>query len=193
VTRVWGTTAERTRALVAIFDEVRDLPYAIDAAHDASTLERAGAGDCLSKSALLATRLADVGVRTRLVRWRYLLPAVVPEALALPSRLDVHRAVQVHLDGRWLLVDATLDPALAAGGLVVSDWDGAGATRPGYPMRGPLLVEDDDRVAIEVAQADVRRWLRSCDPERLDAWRTAYISWLRACRLASTSHPALPE
>ena len=97
---------------VAVFRAVRDLPYAIDAAHSAHELEELGAGDCLAKSELLGRRLADLGYPVRLVRWRYELPRVVPEADALPGRIDVHRAAQVLVDGYWVLVDATHDHAL---------------------------------------------------------------------------------
>jgi transglutaminase-like putative cysteine protease len=89
---------------IRAFYEVRDMRYAIDQAHDADTLVAAGAGDCLAKADLLARRLGAAGLPTRLVRWRYELPAVVPEIDRLPSRLDLHRAVEVMVKGRWLLV-----------------------------------------------------------------------------------------
>jgi transglutaminase-like putative cysteine protease len=172
--------------LVSSFEEIRDLPYAIDAAHDAAALERLGAGDCLAKSERLAARFEAAGAPARLVRWRYELPAVVPEALELPSRLDVHRAVQVRLGDEWVLVDATHDPALAAGGLTVATWDGAGPTAPAYPMIGPLLVEAEDRAELDAALAEVRAWLDACDPALLAAWRTAYARWLRSLRPRSS-------
>jgi len=98
------------RSSADAFREVRDLPYAIDGAHDADALAQIGAGDCLAKSELLGRRLLGLGRTVRFVRWLYMLPAVVPQVDFLPERLDVHRALEVHHRGRWLLVDPTHAP-----------------------------------------------------------------------------------
>lgn len=46
---------------VTSFYAVREMPYAIDKAHDRDSLERLGAGDCLAKAELLAEKLAVAG------------------------------------------------------------------------------------------------------------------------------------
>lgn len=55
----------------------------------------------------------------------------------------------MHVGDQWQIVDPTHDPALAALGLVVGDWDGRGATAPAYPPVGPIWVvgESDDDAA----------------------------------------------
>jgi hypothetical protein len=165
-------------AAIQAFYEVREMRYAIDEAHDADSLNTAGAGDCLAKAELLARKLGAAGLSTRLVRWRYELPAVVPEIERLPSRLDLHKAVEVMLESRWLLVDATHDSPLGAGGLTVAEWSGTTETAPAYPVLGRRLVEGEDNDEIRAAQAEISTWVNSCAPEVLNSWRSAYLKWL---------------
>lgn len=137
----------------AVFAAVRDLPYATDAAADAATLVRAGRGNCAAKADLLARGLRLLGDDARMVRWRSRLPAWPPEVALLPSRDDLHTAVEVAVAGRWVLVDATHDPPLARGGLVVGDWDGWHPTPPAYEPDGPIWREGTDDAAIAAALA----------------------------------------
>ena len=102
---------------MALFEAIRDLPYATDGAHDDAGPARRGRGDCL----------ALLGCATRRVRWRCHLPDQPPAAALLPSREDIHSAAEVWIGGRWVLIDATHDPPLVRGGLTVADWDGRGA------------------------------------------------------------------
>ena len=164
------------------FQRVRNMWYAIDSAHTADDLLLAGSGDCLAKSELLARWLNGLGLETRFVRWRYLLPDVVAEVHQLPSRIDVHRTVEVRLRDRWLLVDATHDPALARGGLAVADWDGSSETPIAYPQLGPRFVEGIDDAEMAQALVEITRWTEACDPEVLARWRSAYVRWIHQAR-----------
>lgn len=168
-------------APVASFYAVRDLPYAINAAHDAAALVELGRGDCLAKAELLAQLLGLHGLECRLVRLPYLLPDVVPEVRLLPSRLDLHRAVQVLLEGCWRLVDATHDVCLGPE-LAVADWDGINATLPAYePLAKPMVEGQDDTLIAEVV-AEIDAWVSTCPAGTLNTWRSAYIRWLDARR-----------
>jgi transglutaminase-like putative cysteine protease len=171
-----GTAGGRPKdpcRLVEAFEAVRDLPYALDGAHDADELIALGRGDCLAKSDLLARKLTELGLEARLVRFRYLLPSVVPEVEALPERTDLHRAVQVGIGGNWILVDATHDPPLGRGGLTVGHWDGSAPTEPAYPPAGPLLVEGLDDEAIRLELEQISRWVRETDPAVVGRWHAA--------------------
>lgn len=165
--------------LVACFYAVRDLPYALDGANDAAGLLRQGRGDCLAKSELMKLIAESLGVPARFVRWRYLIPAVVPEVTELPDRLDVHRAVQVRPGPKWLLADVTHQSGLRGRGLIVADWDGQHDTVPCYPVVGPMMIDDNDPAAVAQACAEVARWTARCPPAVLQRWRSAYIAWLR--------------
>ncbi|MFD7924006.1 transglutaminase domain-containing protein [Streptomyces sp. NPDC059740] len=131
---VEGHIAARLR----LFEAVRAVPYGTDGAHDAESLMGIGRGDCLAKSAYLTAGFRRLGFPARRVRWLYLLPDQPPEVRLLPSREDVHSATEVLIGGRWVLVDATHDPALAPAGLTVAAWDGVGDTVPAYPPLGPV-------------------------------------------------------
>lgn len=164
--------------MVACYYAVRDLPYALDGAPDAAELLTQGRGDCLAKSELLRLAARVLAIPARYVCWPYLLPGVVPEVAELPSRLDVHRAVQLRVGAAWVLADATHHPALRDTPLTVSEWDGRHDTKPGYPPAGPVIVEDETPDAARQAREKVRHWTASCPPQVLARWRSAYIAWL---------------
>lgn len=139
----------------AVFTAVRDLPYATNAAADAATLVCLGRGNCLAKADLPTRGLWLLGCDARRVRWRYQLPIQPPEVGLLPSRDDIHTAVEVDIEGHWVLVDATHDPPLARGGFAISNWDGEHPTPPTYEPHGPIWREGVDEAAIAAALATI--------------------------------------
>ncbi len=179
-----GTVGAAARR--AVFAAVRDLPYATDAAADAVTLVRVGRGNCAAKAALLARGLRLLGADARLVRWRYRLPAWPPEVGLLPSRDDLHTAVEVAVAGSWIVVDATHDPPLARGGLVVGDWDGWHQTAPAYAPDGPIWREGPDDTAIADALAALAAQYHGRDAALTTAYRDAFDAWLGQLRAPSS-------
>ncbi|MFH8987126.1 HAD-IA family hydrolase [Streptomyces sp. NPDC017940] len=117
------------------FELTRDVPCATDGAHRADDLLDKGRGNCAAKAELLCAAFGELGYPARRVRWLYQLPGTPPEVALLPTPYDVHTAVEARVDGKWLLVDATHDPALAALGLTVAEWD----TRTSICARPPRL------------------------------------------------------
>lgn len=170
----------------ALFTAVRDLPYATNAAADAAALVRLGRGNCLAKANLLAQGLRLLACDARRVRWRYHLPAQPPEVALLPSRDDIHTAVEVNVGGRWLLVDATHDPPLARGGLVVGDWDGERPTALAYEPRGPVWREGADGAAIAAALAAIavqyQGWAAAPTAAAGQTYLNAFNAWLEQLR-----------
>src|SRR5690606_9977854 len=126
-------------SLVTLFEGVRNLPYDTAAAYDAEGLRAQGRGNCVAKAALLAEELGALEVPCRTVSWEYELPLLVDVQQRLGFRTDIHTAVQAHVGGRWVLVDATHDPPLDALGLPVGRWDGRSATEPAYQPIGPRV------------------------------------------------------
>jgi Transglutaminase-like superfamily len=173
------TRRREVAPIVACFYAVRDLPYALDGAHDGAGLLLKGRGDCLAKSELMRLAARVLQIPARYAWWLYLLPDVVPEVAELPSRLDVHRAVQLRVGGSWVLADATHHPGFRHTGLRVCGWDGRHDTQPAYPPAGPVLVEDVAHDAVRQAREQVRLWTESCPGEVLARWRSAYVAWLR--------------
>jgi len=175
-TATQGTSGAAARR--AVFAAVRDLPYATNAAAAAVTLVCLGRGNCAAKAELLARGLRLLGADARLVRWRYRLPAWPPEVGLLPSRDDLHTAVEVAVAGRRVLVDATHDPPLARGGLVVGDWDGWHPTAPAYAPDGPIWREGADDAAIAAALAALAAQYHGRAAAPTGAYRDAFNAWL---------------
>lgn len=142
--------------LVASYNRVRGLPYDTVAAYDADSLRAQGRGNCAAKADLLAQELHDLGVPCRLVSWEYALPALVEVQRDLAFDSDVHTAVQARVGNRWLLVDATHDPALAKLGLTVGHWDAKSATQPAYAASGPVIVLDRHGQSPHLDQVNAR-------------------------------------
>ena len=173
--------SDEVRDRIAVFEAVRDLPYATDQAHTAQDLLELGRGDCLAKTALLSAALTSLGYGSRTVRWLYELPDQPREVRDLPSRWDLHSAVEVHIQ-RWLLVDATHDSPLGRSGLIVASWDGHTSTLPAYPPRGPIWRVGIDDAEIESATADLTRLGTGRD---VTGYREAFNRWLRRSRRLS--------
>ncbi|MFI1890478.1 transglutaminase domain-containing protein [Streptomyces jumonjinensis] len=164
-----------TPARLTLFTMIRAVPYATDGAHTAEALFTTGRGDCLAKSAALVRGLRDLGYRARPVRWLYHLPDRPAEVALLRSREDVHTAAEAELSGRWVLVDATHDPALGAAGLTVAEWDGISDTAPAYPPAGPLWRPGDGPEPVP------NRGSVGPDPAGA-VYRAAFNRWLREAR-----------
>lgn len=171
----------------ALFAAVRDPPYATNAAADAAALVRLGRGNCLAKADLLTRGLRLLGDDVRRVRWRYQLPEQPPEVGLLPSRDDIHTAVEVNIAGRWVLVDATHDPPLARGGFVVNDWDGEHQTSPAYEPRGPIWREgrDDEAIAAALAAIMAPYYGAATAPATGATYLSAFNAWLEQLRASS--------
>lgn len=113
-----------------VVEEVMALPYVWPAGSDADWARRAGAGSCSSKHALLADRLAALGVPSRPL---FVVGSLVPQVLEDDPRfhdgrhlLEVHECLTVSLtDVGPLTVDVTWDPPLIERGLPGTlQWDG---------------------------------------------------------------------
>jgi hypothetical protein len=181
-------TAEDVEARLQLFRHVRAVPYATDGAHDAASLLSVGRGDCLAKSAFLAREMKRLGLEVRRVRWLYLLLPWPPEVGLLPSREDVHTAVEVWLGRRWVLIDATHDPPLAAAGLTVADWDGRTDTAPAYRPTGPLWREGDATPEPSPNPAASVPF----SPEAGRRYQAAFNRWLTAARTGTAHTPPPP-
>lgn len=142
--------------LAQIYQRVRNLPYDTVAAHDAEGLRSQGRGNCVARAGLLAVEPSAWGVSCRVVSWEYELPVLVDVQHELGFTSDVHTAVQVRDGDRWLVVDATYDPALADLGLTVGQWDGTSETEPAYPAIGPVAVLDHHGHSSRLGEAVAR-------------------------------------
>ncbi|MEW6034555.1 MAG: hypothetical protein AB1603_06850 [Chloroflexota bacterium] len=137
--REWVRGRDARVARVSIFEGIRDIPYAVvlelvDWQQYAEVL-RLNRGSCAPKHFLLCDMYQRLGMMVLYAvypfRWDEVgidyPPGVRSLARALP--LSYHLACRVEIQGRLVLVDATLDPALERLGLPVNKgWDGVSDT-----------------------------------------------------------------
>ena len=99
----------------------------------------------------------------------------------MPTRLDIHTAVQVlHDSGDWLLLDATFDAPLSRAGLAVAHWDGVTSTAPAFAPLSPMWMKDD-AAEIEASLSQIQGLYRGRDKDA-SAYRVAFNQWLDGFR-----------
>jgi hypothetical protein len=149
----WVHGKDDVAARRSVFEGIREIPYAvvpelIDAARYTEILS-VGRGSCSPKHFLLADMFSRLGLTTLFTvfpfRWgeRAEVVADFPQRLLELARrmpLSHHLACRVEIEGRLVLVDATMDSALARADMPVNlNWDGVSDT--GLPMT-PLGPEE---------------------------------------------------
>jgi hypothetical protein len=175
------------QARVAIFEKIRDIPYAIvpelnDAERYAEILTL-GKGSCTPKHFLLCSMYQQLGLSVLYAvypfRWAEVELPYPPRLQRLVKALPMsyHLACRVEIEGRLVLVDATLDPTLEQMGLPVNKgWDGLSDTQlPMHPCGEEELYHPSEAISLRVQPDETRL-----------AFYNALNRWLEALRL----HPA---
>jgi hypothetical protein len=133
--REWTVRKNTREASIALYYKVRDIPYAIIPELNDSErfidILRLNKGSCAPKHFLLGALFQKLGFPVLYVvypfRWdeyKSIYPGELAE-LAVKMRVSYHVACKVEIEGKLVLVDATLDPGLATLGLPVNnEWDG---------------------------------------------------------------------
>jgi hypothetical protein len=162
----WVQGKNPREARIAIFNQIRDIPYAIipelnDAKQYVRILEL-NHGSCTPKHFLLCNMFQRLGLEVLYAVYNYrwdefenLYPPELREA-AKEMPLGSHLACKVDIDGKLVLVDATLDPALAVVGLPVNkEWDGVSNTLlPVRPVGEEQLYYPSEANLTQVQQLD---------------------------------------
>ncbi len=185
----WTAGRDALTARVAVFENIRDIPYAIvpelnDARRYAEVLTL-GKGSCTPKHFLLCSMYQQLGLSVLYAvypfRWDEVEVSYPPglRRLAEALSLSYHLACRVEIEGRLVLVDATLDPTLEKMGLAVNrDWDGLSDTQlPMHPTGEEELYHPSEAASLR-AQPDETRL----------AFYDALNRWLEELRL----HPPGP-
>lgn len=152
---------------------------------DPAQLEESERAALAEQVALLAEELGALEVPCRTVSWEYELPLLVDVQQRLGFRTDIHTAVQAHVGGRWVLVDATHDPALGALGLTVGRWDGRSETGPAYQPVGPCVVLGQDgpgSTELQEAMERIGRQVAATRPELITQYRDELNALFEGCR-----------
>jgi len=137
----WTLGLDPHQSRISIFEHIRDIPYSLsvrmtDPKTAPEQILAEGKGYCGPKHYLLAAMYRKLGLEVVYATFPFLwndLDLRYPQylrALAAAVPVAYHLACRVRINGRWVLVDATWDPALANGGFPTNDsWDGFSETR----------------------------------------------------------------
>lgn len=123
------------QARIAVYNWVRDIPYAYPAARDPLEVLERERGSCSGKHYLLAEALRALGMRVqhmicshRFNESSIAFPDDMQELLKRNEVVDFHDYLQVWIDRTWVDLDATWEAGLRAYGFPVNeDWDGTSA------------------------------------------------------------------
>ena len=131
----WTNGRSGKEALMAIFYHIRDIPYRVlpelNHPYNYIRILETHAGSCTPKHLLMAEMYRRLGWDVLLAVYPYSWSAfedLYPPRLKQLARVmpsAKHLACNVLINGRYTLVDATIDPPLGKLGLPVNDfWDG---------------------------------------------------------------------
>ncbi|OGO01435.1 MAG: hypothetical protein A2Y72_04530 [Chloroflexi bacterium RBG_13_53_26] len=166
--REWTAGQDGLQSRVAIFEKIRDMPYAVvpelNDAHRYVEILTLGKGSCTPKHFLLCSMYQRLGLSVLYAvypfRWAEVELPYPPRLRRLAEALPMsyHLACRVEIEGRLVLVDATLDPALEQMGLPVNkDWDGLSDTQlPMHPSGEEELYHHSEAASLR-AQPDEAR------------------------------------
>lgn len=133
--RDWTKGKGSLEARISIYERIRDIPYAIipelTGPQNYADILKVNKGSCTPKHFLLCDMYQKLGILILYVvyafRWDELEVDYPPKLknLAKDLPLNHHLACKADIEEKLVLVDATLDSALAGLGLPVNrDWDG---------------------------------------------------------------------
>lgn len=164
---------------IAVFQLVQNVPYKLTVwKGDPDSLFSLGRGDCRHKSNALVRLMRAFKFEARPVRvpfdWADLpIPSSVLEPL-LETR-GIHDSVEVKIDGTFVLVDPTWDPALAIAGFpVLSDWDGMAPTMPITSQASIVVRPGDLKAGTDLFAHFGIKWPQR---ERTLAFNRAFNAW----------------
>jgi len=135
----WIKNKGSQEALIAVFKYIRDIPYRVlpelNHPNNYKRILEINAGSCTPKHLLMAEMYRRLGRDVLLIVYPYcwaefedLYPPELKKLARSMSPVN-HLACKVLINGRYTLVDATVDPPLGNIGLPVNDyWDGESDT-----------------------------------------------------------------
>ncbi len=138
----WGiTNLPFEEKVVKIFEKVRDIRFGSMGSRDPKDVYEKNKGTCSGKNFLLRDLYKGIGIKTKdmicLQRWKDLtwFPTNVYKNVSFPEKLlkmldendivDFHNYEEILINGKWIVVDATIDkPLKKLGFYTTENWDG---------------------------------------------------------------------
>ncbi len=147
----WTAGKTPVEARISVFEKIRDIPYGlipeISNADNYGRILAINKGSCTPKHLLLAYMFGRLGITVLLAvypfRWTDVRIDFPPDIQSIIDTLpdDHHMACKAEIEGRLVLVDATVDPALEKIGLPVNkSWDGFADTQRAVEPYGEVTL-----------------------------------------------------
>ncbi len=179
----WAGEGDPARRRIALFEQVRDLPFRYPSSRDPSEVLRDGGGSSSGKHYLLGELLRRLGTPVRHVICSHRFndsdlpfPDEMQSLLRKNEVVDLHDYLQIQVDGRWVDIDATWGKNLREYGFpVTEDWDGCTSMLLGVAAEEHELVEGDPAKVKEEMLSKLtprQRKLR-------DQFLTALSTWIQ--------------
>ena len=135
----WTAGKKGKQAMIAVFEKIRDIPYGVlpvlNNPIDYPRILELNMGSCTPKHLLMCEMYRRLGLEVLYVvypyRWAEFEELYPPTLWKLAQQMAPvnHLACKVELNGRDVLVDATIDPPLGSIGLpFTASWDGESDT-----------------------------------------------------------------
>jgi hypothetical protein len=190
----WTKKLSAKDARIAIFEHIRDIPYAIipelrDPYHGPNKLLQINRGPCQAKHYLLGRFFVLLGIQVQYathsfswnscgIKYPDTLKQIVKE---LP--IAYHLACKALINDKWVLVDVTWDKPLKKAGFRVNEtWDGESDT-----MNAVVPIEEVDHDSIAEKFRYEAKQRRGCSEKEKTSY-TQFIdkfnAWLESIRSA---------
>jgi len=179
--QAWTKDRDPVQARIAVFERVRDIPYAYPASRDPIEVLESGRGSCSGKHYLLGEmyRLLGLKVRHMICTHRFneaplVFPPHMQAMLQKNEIIDLHDYLQLWIDDSWLDIDATWERGLREFGFPVNEeWDGTnGMLLSVVPEDFAVAERDPERLKEELLSklTPRQRTLRKQFLELLSEW-----------------------
>jgi len=188
----WTKGLDPKAKRISVCEHVRNIPYRLvpeirNRLEGPRKVLELGCGSCTPKHFLLGAmfEMLDIPVKYVSFPFSYDQPnfSYPPDvrALAREMRTEYHLALRAYVEGSWVLVDATWDPACAAVGAPVNEsWDGLSDMKLAVDPFDERVHEDPaERDAYVVQEkADWTDANKACE----DRFIEAFNSWIDGVR-----------
>lgn len=127
-----GISKTERKEIVELFEKVQRVPYFLLRHRDSRKLFSLNKGCCAEKVVWLGNKFKSLGLPVRyfLIEFKWEDLPIPDEVLDLKGKgPDYHLAMKTKIDGNWIWIDPTWDPALGKLGFPITEgWDGKNDT-----------------------------------------------------------------
>ena len=189
----WTRGKDPRAARIAVFEHIRDIPYAIvpslrDPVAGPLGLLKLCKGSCVPKHFLLADMFGRLGINIKYATYRFSWDDPIikypPDLRALTKKMPItgHLACKAMIDNKLVLVDATFDMPLKRAGYPVNEnWDGVDGTKNAVTVIKEIVHESlEERLEYDTA---MRNAFTAEEKAAYDEFIQKLNSWLEEIRV----------